>query len=93
MSQKRKYLEGISAGPEENWYPQPATRAEELTMKEVLLDGGSDVAKDNILTFRLKLGSSEFARWDLDFNSTRWSGNLMPPLSFSKSGFPRTPSS
>jgi hypothetical protein len=59
---KRKYIEGISSGPEEYRYPQPATKNEEVCIKEVGLESGSDVTKDNILTFRLRLGPSEFGR-------------------------------
>jgi len=60
---KRKHIEGFSSGPEEFLYPQPSTSNEDKATKEVELEAGSDVKKDQILTFRLKLGPSEFARY------------------------------
>jgi hypothetical protein len=59
---KRKYVEGFSSGPEEYRYPQPATKNDNVSTKELGLEAGCDVTKDSILTFRLRVGPSEFIR-------------------------------
>jgi hypothetical protein len=63
MSRKRKFLEGLSAFPGENEYPQPALQNQQITIKEQGLVSGSDINKDQILVITIKLGPEEYGRY------------------------------
>jgi hypothetical protein len=62
MTTKRKYVEGLSAAPGENRYPQPAAENQQISMVEVGLVSGSDVNKDHILVFDFQLAPNEYGR-------------------------------